>query len=151
MVLKSVESQNIEFKSSWRDEYLRVISAFANTEFKRLCLPKPEFKEFFGGFMIEFYKDIYNEEYLRGLGLNKRQIEAVKYVKEKGKITNREYQEICNTSERTATRDLSSLVSRGIFKQIGTTGRGTEYVLRRQKDAKDARKTPERRQKHTKN
>ncbi len=27
MALKSVESQNVEFKSNWRDEYLKVISA----------------------------------------------------------------------------------------------------------------------------
>lgn len=26
------ESQNIEFKPNWRDEYLRVISAFANSD-----------------------------------------------------------------------------------------------------------------------
>jgi ATP-dependent DNA helicase RecG len=32
MALKSVETQNVEFKSSWRDEYLKVISAFANTD-----------------------------------------------------------------------------------------------------------------------
>jgi len=32
MVLKQVESQNIEFKHNWRDEYLRVISAFANSD-----------------------------------------------------------------------------------------------------------------------
>lgn len=32
MALKSVESQNVEFKSRWRDEYLKVISAFANTD-----------------------------------------------------------------------------------------------------------------------
>ncbi len=52
------------------------------------------------------------------------------YVKEKGKITNRECKKICNASERTATRDLSSLVSREILEQIGITGKGTEYILR---------------------
>ena len=29
-----------------------------------------------------------------------------------------------------------------IFQQIGTTGKGTKYVLRRHKDAKGATKTP---------
>jgi ATP-dependent DNA helicase RecG len=62
------------------------------------------------------------------------------YVKEKGKITNKEYQEICGVSERTATRDLSNLVLSKLFDQIGTTGKGTEYILRRHKDAKDTRK-----------
>ena len=63
------------------------------------------------------------------------------YVKEKEKITNKEYQEICDTSERTASRDLAELVSLKIFKQIGTTGKGTAYALKG-KDAKDAIKTP---------
>lgn len=27
-----VESQNVEFKSNWRDEYLKVIYAFANAD-----------------------------------------------------------------------------------------------------------------------
>ena len=99
---------------------------------------------------VVFYKDKFTEEYLRKKGLNERQIKSVKYVKEKGKITNKEYQKVSNISERTATRDLSSLVSKGIFKQIGTTGKGTEYILRRQKGAKDATKKSERRQKHPK-
>jgi len=54
-------------------------------------LPEPEFKEEMGGFSVRFYKDIYNEENLRKMGLNERQIKAVMYVKEKGKITNKDY------------------------------------------------------------
>jgi predicted HTH transcriptional regulator len=27
--MKNIESQNIEFKSNWKDEYLKVICAFA--------------------------------------------------------------------------------------------------------------------------
>jgi ATP-dependent DNA helicase RecG len=49
----------------------------------------PEFKEVSGGFSVVFRKDIYTEEYLRNLGFNERQIKAVMYVKEKGKITNK--------------------------------------------------------------
>jgi len=52
------------------------------------------------------------------------------------RIANREYQELCNTSGRTATRDLTDLVSREIFEQVGVTGKGTNYTL----------KTPQRRQ-----
>ena len=113
---------------------------------KQHGIPLPEFKEVSGGFSIIFRKDIYTEEYLRGLKLNERQIKAVMYVKEKGKITNKEYQEVCSTSERTATRNLSQLVSIKLFEQIGVTGKGTEYVLRRHKDANDAIKAPQRRQ-----
>jgi len=100
-----------------------------------------------GGFSVYFYKDIYTEENLRKMGLNEKQIKAVMYVKEKRKITNKEYQKICDTSERSATRDLANLVSKGLFEQVGVTGRGTEYVLLgRQKDAKGVTKAPQRRQ-----
>jgi ATP-dependent DNA helicase RecG len=106
----------------------------------RAGIPEPKFEEH-QGFRVIFRKDIYTEEYLQKLGLNERQIKAVMYVKEKGKITNKEYQGVCNISERTATRDLSNLVSLGLFTQIGITGKGTEYILTRHKDAKDVIKT----------
>ncbi|HQI63387.1 MAG TPA: hypothetical protein PLK96_02675, partial [Bacteroidales bacterium] len=83
-----------------------------------------------GQFAVVFHKDIFNEEELRKRGLNERQIKAVMYVKEKGKITNKEYQEISKISERTATRDLFDLVSKKIFVQVGSTGKGTNYILK---------------------
>ena len=104
-------------------------------------LPEPIFEEY-QGFQVVFKKDIYNEEYLRSLKLNERQIKAVMFVKEKGQITNKEYQEICTTSNRTASRDLADLVSSGLFEQVGITGKGTVYIIHYRKDAKDAIKTP---------
>ncbi len=98
-------------------------------------LLEPIFEEY-QGFRVIFRKGIYNEEYLRELGLNERQIKAFFYVGEKGKITNAEYQEIGKTTKRTASRDLNELVSLGIFEQIGTTGKGTEYVLQNWKGNK---------------
>jgi len=92
-------------------------------------LPKPIFEEY-QGFQVVFRKDVYDEEYLRSLNLNERQIKAVMYVKEKGQITNKEYQEVCAISKRTASRDLLDLVSSGFFEQIGTTGTGTAYILK---------------------
>jgi ATP-dependent DNA helicase RecG len=41
-----------------------------------------------------FRKDIYNKEDVSKLGLNERQIKAILYVKEKGRITNSEYQKL---------------------------------------------------------
>ena len=92
-------------------------------------LPEPILEEY-QGFQVVFRKDVYDEEYLRSLNLNERQIKAVMYVKEKGQITNKEYQEVCATSKRTASRDLLDLVSSGFFEQIGTTGTGTAYILK---------------------
>ena len=114
-------------------------------------MPEPKFKDTGTSFVITFRIDIHTEEYLRNLGLNERQIKAVMYVKVNGKIANKKYQEICDTSERTATRELKHLVSSGVLEQIGSTGKGTSYILkapqRRQRRRKGATKTP---QKHLK-
>jgi len=94
-------------------------------------LPEPDFKEENGVMTVIFYKDRWNEENLRKIGLNERQIKAVMYVKENRKITNKEYQELNNVSKRTATRDFENLIKKDIIIQIGVTGRGTEYTLKR--------------------
>jgi len=92
-------------------------------------LPEPEFEEEFGGISVYFRKDIYTEEYLRKLGLNERQIKAVMYVRERGKITNKEYQDINNVSNKTAYLELSNTVEMAIFKVEGK-GKSTIYVLK---------------------
>jgi len=61
------------------------------------------------------------------MGLNARQIKAVIYVKEKGKITNKEYRDVNNCHRNTATQDLLELVSKGIFKVSGKKGAGSSY------------------------
>ena len=103
---------------------------------KSAGLPEPEFKEEMGGFSVYFRKDIYTEEYLRKMGLNERQIKAVMYVKEKGRITNKEYQELINTTKRTASRDLKDLTEKEILEQVGDTGKGTYYILKTHKGHK---------------
>ncbi len=62
-------------------------------------------------------------------GLNERQIKAVMYVKEKRKITNREYQNINNCSRNTATNDLRVLVKKHILKESGKKGAGAYYII----------------------
>jgi ATP-dependent DNA helicase RecG len=44
--------------------------------------------------IVWLLKDRFTEEQLQKLGLNERQVKAVLYMKERGKITNKEYQEI---------------------------------------------------------
>ena len=123
------------FIDAWGRGTLKIINSC-----KEAGLPEPEFKEMDGGVLVTIFKDVYTEDQLKKLGLNERQIKAVFYVKENGKITNTQLQELANISDRTATRDLSDLVYRKIFEQIGATGKGTSYILRRLKDAKDATK-----------
>ncbi len=57
-------------------------------------LPEPVIQEEQEGLSIAFLKDIFTEDYLRKLEVNERQIRAILHVKEKGQITNSDYQKI---------------------------------------------------------
>jgi len=98
-------------------------------ECQKAGLPEPEWKEDQGAIWLTFRKDIWTEDYLRSLGLNERQVRAVMCVKEKGRITNHEYQQLNKVSKATATRDLSDLVSRRLLCMEGSGKRGLYYVL----------------------
>jgi ATP-dependent DNA helicase RecG len=92
--------------------------------------PKPLYYYDMSGFFVEFRKDIFSEKYLKSLGLNDRQEKAIIFIKERGKISNSEYQELNNVSKATATRDLSELVEKyEILRRAGDIGAGTNYVL----------------------
>jgi len=93
-------------------------------------LPTPEFKNEGSDFWVIFRKDIYDKEYLENLNLNERQINAVLYVKEKGKISNSEYQALNNVAYKTAYRDLEKLVELSIFIKKGEK-KGSFYILKK--------------------
>ncbi len=78
---------------------------------KQAGLPEPEIIEENGGMLVTLFKNNLTTEKLTKLGLNDRQLKAVEYVKEKGKITNKEYQEINQISRQTATNELHELVN----------------------------------------
>jgi ATP-dependent DNA helicase RecG len=119
---------NTLFRSGYIESWGRGIEKMLN-----YCLeariPAPNYSFEGSDFLVEFRKDIYNDEYFTGLGLNERQIKAVLYVKEKGKITNSDYQEINEIAERTASRDLADLVSKKILINSGLKGAGAFYTL----------------------
>lgn len=109
---------------SWGRGTVRIIETC-----KEAGLPEPELTERDGGFLVTLYKDNLTEEQLVKLGLNARQVKAVQYVKEKGKITNKEYQDINDISRRTATDELTELTTRfELFKNTGY-GAGSFYEL----------------------
>lgn len=54
--------------------------------------------------------------------------QAMEYVREHGSITNGQYRQLTNTSERTALRDLEVLVEQGALRVVGKT-RGRHYRL----------------------
>jgi ATP-dependent DNA helicase RecG len=96
-------------------------------------LPEPLIQEEQGGVSITFFKDIYTQEYLPKLGINDRQIKAVLYAKTKGQVTNSEYQYINKIGKSVAATELQDLTDRAILVRVGTTGRGTKYLLKTQK------------------
>ncbi len=92
-------------------------------------LPQPLYDYATSGFWVVFRKNTYNEQSLKELGLNERQIKAVLYVKEKGKITNGEYQTINEVKKTSAAEELQDLTQKAIFVRIGKTGRAIFYEL----------------------
>ncbi len=98
---------------------------------KQQGLPEPNFVSLRGmEFRTILARDILTEDMLIKLGLNERQMQAVKYAKEKGKITNKEYQELTGVSKPTATRDLQELIKKSILQKSGITGKGTSYKVK---------------------
>jgi ATP-dependent DNA helicase RecG len=64
------------------------------------------------------------------LELNARQEQALGYLVERGRITNREYQTLCpDVSPETIRRDLSDLVHKDLLLRIGRK-RATYYILK---------------------
>ena len=64
------------------------------------------------------------------LGLNERQEKALGYLADKGRITNREYQQLCpEVSAETIRRDLADLVGKNLLLKIGEK-RATYYIFK---------------------
>jgi ATP-dependent DNA helicase RecG len=116
------------FRSGYVESWGRGMDKMRN-----LCIeakiPLPQLSCKGNDFWTVFRKDIYNKEDLSKLGLSDRQIKAVLYVKEHGKITNKEYQEINTISKRTAAYELVELTEKyKLFKQLGASV-GTYYEM----------------------
>ena len=62
--------------------------------------------------------------------MNERQAHALSYLRERGQITSREYQQLCpGVSAETLRLDLVDLVDRGVLMRIGAK-KGTYYILK---------------------
>lgn len=100
-------------------------------------LPPPTFQEVGQTFKVTFtgpgenILDLIPEEGvtdLRALGLNERQVEALRLMVNEGReLTNREYRQLFNVTNVTAFRDLDQLVSLEQAKVIGS-GRSRKYT-----------------------
>lgn len=110
---------------SWGRGTIKIIK-----ECKQTGIPEPVFSYDSSDISVEFRKDIYNEKYLQSLDLNERQVKAILFTKDKGKITNSEYQTLNNCSRNTASNDLTELVGKELLKPSGQKGAGAFYSLK---------------------
>jgi len=117
------------FKAGYIEAWGRGTTSMIN-ECLALGLPEPKLEEDQGGLRVTFLKDIYTEDYLSRLGLTHRQTRAVLFIKQKGYITNSQYQQEYQVSDRTALRDLDNLVTRQILIKEGDK-KGSRYLLKR--------------------
>jgi ATP-dependent DNA helicase RecG len=89
--------------------------------------PGPNFMATFFGPGARFMRELeIQPEWMNGL--NDRQIKAVEYLAEQGKITNYDYRQMFVVSSRTATKELTDLMRKKLVKRQGT-GRSTVYIF----------------------
>jgi len=100
-------------------------------------LPAPRFEETAAGFQVtlaghgaSLISDRADALRWRQAGLNERQEQALAYLLENGRITNRDYQQLCpDVSAETIRRDLADLVSKDLLLKIGEK-RATYYIIK---------------------
>ncbi|MCO5241080.1 MAG: putative DNA binding domain-containing protein [Chitinophagaceae bacterium] len=120
---------NALFRSGYIEAWGRGFSKMTN-QCLVAGLPEPLYYYEMSGYWVVFRKDVYNVEYLQSLELNDRQVKAVLFAKEKGKITNSNYQTLNNVSKATATRDLTELINKKIIFLQGSGKRNIHYTLK---------------------
>ena len=100
-------------------------------------LPAPHFEETTAGFQVTLAghgASLISEQAdalrWRQAGLNERQEQALAYLLEAGRITNREYHRLCpDVSAETIRRDLADLVRKDLLLKIGEK-RATYYIFK---------------------
>ncbi|WP_321421703.1 ATP-binding protein [uncultured Methanobacterium sp.] len=96
---------------------------------KNAGLSEPDFMEEFGGFSVYMQKNVYDKEYLKSLGLNNSQIQAVSYIQEHSSLTMSDFLRISpGINERTLRRYLADLVDKKLIIAIGEK-KGRRYEL----------------------
>jgi len=108
---------------------------------RKAGLPDPDFEQRGPHFVVTLWREWLTEEVMAGMHLSDRQRRATAFVKAHGRITNKEYRELTSVITRTASRDLDSLVTKGVLSKVGTTGRSTYYVLAGKADKKKTNRT----------
>ena len=103
-------------------------------------LPAPHFEETAAGFKVSLFRQpqawLPHQPEPNAIrtwlaqGLNERQVTAMNFVLDQGRITNSDYGTLCpDVSSETLRRDLADLVERDLLLRIGEK-RATYYILK---------------------
>ena len=104
-------------------------------------LPEPDFAQRGGEFTVALWRDWLTDRVMAELGLNERQKQAIIHLKARTRIVNSEYQALVRVARATATRDLEGLLIKGVLEKVGTTGKGTYYVLAKKRLTKASKES----------
>jgi ATP-dependent DNA helicase RecG len=124
---------DVVFKSGKIEAWGRGIDLIINDSINK-NFPEPQIRYEMSGYNVIFRKDIYYRDYLTGLDLSHRQVEIVLWLKNNDFINNSIIQDMFTISKRTASRELSKLVSLGLIEKIGDSGVGTRYIIKKLND-----------------
>jgi ATP-dependent DNA helicase RecG len=183
-----MENQNVEYKQTWRDEYLKWICGFANAQggkiflgidgegkitgaedYKKLMDDIPNKAVNHLGLVVDVnlhekgnkhyieigvpvstvpisyhgayhYRSGSTKQELKGAALHKFLLQKIGVSWEQQIVPTATLDDIdedvvkrflqkASNNKRTATNDLQFLVEKGLIAKIGTTGKGTSYVL----------------------
>lgn len=114
------ENQNIEWKESWRDEYIKWICGFAG-------LPQPIFDLSFGGLQIEFVLTPENAEIETSV---KTSVKIIQLLILNSDLTIPEMAEQIGISERSIQRNLQKLQKDHKIERIGPDKGGYWSVIK---------------------
>lgn len=118
---------NAFFRSGYIEAWGRGFSKMT-TQCVSAGLPEPLYYYEMSGFWVVFRKDIYHTEFLTESGLNKRQLDALLFFKQKGEILTSEYMKRYDIAERTARYDLVELVEKNLLVKTGEK-KSSKYVF----------------------
>lgn len=107
----------------WGTGTLRMVNECAAAN-----LPPPEFTSNPTGFTVTLRRGMYSFEALRQRGLSERQIQVIRFVQERGAITNRDYRKMFGLSDEAARQELSGITKERLLKREGS-GRSVRYIL----------------------
>jgi len=94
-------------------------------------LPEPDFEQRGPHFVVILWRDWLTDAVMDQLGLTDNERKLVAMLKTGDRIANKSYQEKFGVTKPTASRHLEALTGKGVLRRIGTTGKGTYYVLSR--------------------